>query len=375
MKGQDINQLYASGNNAQVTALMTKIMGRLTNVEVALLKHSPEVSNLELSFLSSGGFPKEIFRQITSSIQFSYGLYIRVMTDQIGKDYNEEHIFQHDIWNFEIRPSLKRHNSKGTYYTTGAYIEPISYSNSLGKTVYGWIVTGFEADTFCDGDSVDVSDYATFLDGLTPPADDEDRKTEYIIHSLQSFDFQRIELGLYKTMLEDGPSSVYIRQLDDISHAGHITQIESTLDKYLLDCPHFSQTLREILVDTFGRDRQDIFLADENALIIGSCRANIWKIQEHPHKYIPSEQENVLPPKQRIQQMLLNYGTINLEFDEKLGTASGYITGVATEGFDYSHGVVGYYEDLDDDVLEDLAAVVEMQIEANQKQFDKSQGI
>ncbi|MBF0648695.1 hypothetical protein IR083_07670 [Dysgonomonas sp. GY75] len=73
--------------------------------------------------------------------------------------------------------------------------------------------------------------------------------------------------------------------------------------------------------------------------------------------------------------MLLNYGTINLEFDEKFATASGYITGVATEGFDYSHGVVGYYEDLDDDILEDLAAAVEMQIETNQKQFDKSQDI
>ncbi|MDR1502267.1 MAG: hypothetical protein LBT43_07420 [Prevotella sp.] len=201
---------------------------------------------------------------------------------------------------------IKLHDiARDVIYTTGAYIMPFSYTNQEGKTWFAWMVTGFEADTYCDGNPIEVNDSASFLDGLTPPEDSEQRKTEYIIQSLQSSGLQRIELGLYRTILEDVPSTVYIRQLDDISYAGHITQIESTLDSYLLDSPHFSQTLREIIVDAFGCDRQDIFLTDENALIIGSCRANIWKVQENPHKYIPSEGKK--PQRPDISSSLAHY--------------------------------------------------------------------
>lgn len=231
----------------------------------------------------------------------------------------------------EIQPALMFHPDGKTYFTTGAYIQRISYVNRQGQTVFGWIVTSFESDTFCDGNYVEVSDYGTFLEALTPPADDEERNTEYIIQSLQSFGLKRIELGLYKTMLDGENSTLSVRKLDSISSAGQMTQIESTLDEFLLGCPHFSRTAREILVDTFGRDRPDIFLTFENVLVIGSCRANTWSVTEHPHQYIPPAMEEKeearqddIPPKERIQRMLLNYGVTKLDLDEYCKTGNGY---------------------------------------------------
>lgn len=280
----------------------------------------------------------------------------------------------------EIQPALMYHPDGKTYFTTGAYIQRISYVNRQGQTVFGWIVTSFESDTYCDGDYAEVSDYGTFLDALTPPANDEERKTEYIIQSLQSFGLKRIELGLYKTMLEAENSTIYVRKLDSISSAGQITQIESTLDEFLLDCPHFSQTTREILVDTFGRDRLNIFITPENVLVIGSCRANIWMVTEHPHKYIPpakeekeEAQQDDLPPKERIRCMLLNYGVTKLDLEEYCKTGYGYIATVYTEMVEYAHGDAEYYENIEDDVLEDLVIAVEMQIEANEKAFKRCQ--
>ncbi|MBF0648694.1 hypothetical protein IR083_07665 [Dysgonomonas sp. GY75] len=307
-QGQSVNRLYASGSYAQIHSLIAEVFKNLMD-KVYISRHDDvnEVCHLELSFLSGGGFPYNQFVQIIGNTGHNHGLYIRVTTDEADCPENKQHIFRNGKWDFEEKKSgIRIHNiTQSTIYTTGAYMVPFSYTDKEGKTCFAWMVTGFESDTYRDGELLNITDSAGFLDGLTPPADDEERKTEYIIRSLQSSGLQRIELGLYKTMLKDVPSSVYVRRLDDISYAGHITQIESTLDEYLLDSPHFSQTLREILVDTFGRDRRDIFLTDENALVIGCCRANIWKIQEHPHKYIPSEsskQENILPPKQRIQQ-------------------------------------------------------------------------
>ncbi|MDR1716501.1 MAG: hypothetical protein LBS20_11720 [Prevotella sp.] len=246
-------------------------------------------STLKLSYLSTGGFPEDIFLRITGAIPDTAGLDIRVMNDEIACGYKKEYLFKDGKWCFEALPDtdttpesiLTRYPCDKAIFTTGAYIERISYVNSSGKTVFGWIVNGFEHDTYCDGDYIDVTSYGTFLDALTPPADDEERKTEYIVRSLQSYGLQRIELRLYKAILKEENSAVYVRKLDSITQAGQLTQIESTLDEFLLNCPNFSQTTREILVDTFGRNRLDIFITPENVLVIGSCRANIWTVQEN----------------------------------------------------------------------------------------------
>lgn len=86
------------------------------------------------------------------------------------------------------------------------------------------------------------------------------------------------------------------------------------------------------------------------------------------------EPQNTLSPKERIRQMLLNYGTTRLMLDEALTTRYGYIKEVCTEGITYLNQSTEEYENLGDVVLEDLVQAVEMQIEANQKAFDKSQG-
>jgi len=370
-QGQDINQLYASGKSEQVTALMTKIMGLLDKVEVAQLQHLPEVSNLELSFLSSGGFPKEIFRQITASIQFSYGLYIRVMTDQIGEDYNEENIFQHDKWSFEKKQaSIRFHDtSRDVTATTGAYIVPFSYENEEGKTRFAWMVTGFYDGVYRDGQSINAAASAGFLDALTPPEEDELRHEDYIIQSLIANGLQRIELGLYKIRLNESSSSLYIRNIKPGMKNSEVAEIGTTLDQYLLNCSYFSQSAREILVDIFGRDREDAFAYQETYLLIGQYLGNQWEVHENfdhlAQPISPQQPENVLPPKERIQKMLLNYDTTKLELEEYLPTGEGHIATVYTSMVEYSHEGTDDYENLEDEVLENLADAVESQIRAN----------
>lgn len=162
------------------------------------------------------------------------------------------------------KPTLTRYGEDKYAFTTGAYIQPISYIGRDGKRYFGWIVTGFEDDTYRDGSYLDVNACAETLQDLTP--DDE---------------------------------------------------------------------------------------MDENPTV--------------------TEKQNPILPKLRIRQNLTDYGTTNLEFDEKFATSSGYITSVSNEGFDYAHGEFGHFEDLDDDVLEDLACAVELQIEANNKTLKRAQ--
>lgn len=455
-EGKDINRLYASGNYAQIRILLSKIMFSLNDeIAVSLLDSNKSVSCLELSFLSSEGFPTEKFLNITHEVNDVSGLYICVKSDEAKCNHNKQYIFKDGKWNFDNqnKSAIQCFDNIGTIYTTGAYIMPFSYTGRGGSKRFAWMVTGFEADTFCNGDYIDVNDHGKFLEELTPPADQEERQTEYIIQSLQANGLHRIELGVYKLRMQEESTALYIRKLETITQAGEIKQIESTLDKYLEDSQDFTPTTREILVEAFGGDRTDIFLTLDNALIIGSCRANIWSVTEHRDKHpqednpedktiwycpecgsqnvelkqwvlpndmdSPAGNENLdrsdkwcrnceehteleackeseypailemiegrkkqqpksdsdLPPRQRIQQMLLNSVTTHIELEEHFATSNGYITGVGTGGFDYSHGEVGHYENLEDDTLEDLASAVEMQIEANQKTSDKSQGV
>ncbi len=302
-KGKDINRLWASGNIDGINGLLFHII-RYTQDKVCVSSLSSDGSDtsLELSFLSSGGFPKDIFSYITTAIPDNSGLYIRIISDEPDCDYNKEYIFENRTWNFSksgidltkktAQPALTRYFESQYAFTTGAYIQPVSYIGRNGDRNFGWIVTGFESDTYRDGAYIDVKDYGNFLEELMPPADDEDRKTEYIINAIQANGLQRIEPGVYKLRLQEENADLYIRQLESITQAGEIKQIESTLDEYLLDSPHFCQTTREILVDAFGRERMDIFLTPDNALIIGSCRANIWSVTElHGNNILPSDPE------------------------------------------------------------------------------------
>lgn len=157
-----------------------------------------------------------------------------------------------------MEETIKRHPLRESVYTTGAFLERISYQNSRGETVFGWLVAGFEDDTFQGSRYLSVEPYASNLKGLTP--DDE----------------------------------------------------------------------------------------------------------EEP-------EENAISWVSRIQKMLLDYGATKLDLDEYCLTGCGYIATVYTDMVEYAHGETEEFENLEDDTLEDLVCVVERQIEANKKAFEKSQ--
>ncbi|MCS2956928.1 hypothetical protein NXX53_06510 [Bacteroides salyersiae] len=77
--------------------------------------------------------------------------------------------------------------------TTGAYLMPISYTDSSGNTRFAWMVTGFYEGTYRDGEEINVTESGSFLDALMPPEEEEDRTELYIIQSLQANGFKRIE--------------------------------------------------------------------------------------------------------------------------------------------------------------------------------------
>lgn len=77
------------------------------------------------------------------------------------------------------QPTLSRYGSEKYAFTTGAFLQRISYINQNGKRVFGWMVTGFEQDTYRNGDCLEVEADADTLEGLTPP-EAELRDTEYI---------------------------------------------------------------------------------------------------------------------------------------------------------------------------------------------------
>ena len=72
------------------------------------------------------------------------------------------------------QPTLRRYSNDKPAFTTGAYIQPVSYTGPNGDRVFGWMVTGFEDDTFRDGKYLDVEVCADSLAGLTPDNDEDE---------------------------------------------------------------------------------------------------------------------------------------------------------------------------------------------------------
>jgi len=300
---EDINQLWATGNACQVNMLLIKIMEQFRGNELAVsvLSHCMNrqtTSTLELSFLTAGGFPKEKLHWITASMLDTAGLNIRVRYDEKGANYNEQFIFADSKWSFGItknftgidltkkplKATLTRYPSGQSVFTTGAYIEPVSYTNSLGHKVFGWIVNGFEDDTYKGGQYLEVNASASFLAALTPPQDAESRDEEYIVQSLIGCGLHRYELGKYRILLQSEFSTLRVHKHHAADNLRPVAEIGTTLDAFLLDCPHFSQSAREILVDTFGSDREDVFIYQENTLLIGQHIGNQWTVTEEKHE-------------------------------------------------------------------------------------------
>jgi hypothetical protein len=90
------------------------------------------------------------------------------------------------------QPTLTRYSNDKSAFTTGAYIQPVSYILQNGNRIFGWMVTGFEEDTYRDGAYLDVEACADSLAGLTP--DEEENSKEKIYRLLIDYDSRHIEL-------------------------------------------------------------------------------------------------------------------------------------------------------------------------------------
>ena len=77
-----------------------------------------------------------------------------------------------DLTKRPLQSTLTRYSNDKSAFTTGAYIQPISYIGRDGKRTFGWIVTGFEDSTYRDGNYLDVEVCADTLAGLTPDNDE-----------------------------------------------------------------------------------------------------------------------------------------------------------------------------------------------------------
>ena len=56
-------------------------------------------------------------------------------------------------------------NKQDNIFSTGVFLKPEKCIIN-GITQWRWIVVGFEGDTYLNGKSIDVYDYADTLDGL-----------------------------------------------------------------------------------------------------------------------------------------------------------------------------------------------------------------
>jgi hypothetical protein len=96
------------------------------------------------------------------------------------------------------QPTLTRYSSDKSAFTTGAYIQPVSYIGQNGNKIFGWMVTGFEDDTYQDGEYLDVEVSADSLAGLTPDNDeDEESPEEKMKQLLRNYGVTKLDLDEY----------------------------------------------------------------------------------------------------------------------------------------------------------------------------------
>lgn len=281
-KGSDINQLHANGDIVSINQLINLLTRHLPEsyVSITNFESSTTIVTVSLSFVTWGGFPKDLFGYITSQIDKGRKLEIRIIHDGFGKESNYEFNYANNKWNFqEPCPNIQVIAHKATTYTDGANIVPFSYTNKEGKTRYAWMVSDFVEGVYRHGEDINATESAPFLDGLTPPDFDEYRSDDFIIKYLQAHGLIRFELGHYRTKLENFNAFLYIHSQKHLDT--QYEPISRTLDEFLLRSPLFSETTSTILIETFGRDREDIGLLDGKYLVIGTDKQLRWIVEEH----------------------------------------------------------------------------------------------
>lgn len=96
------NHLTASGSEQEIEALDDLISNTFGDeVYSSDIIGDEEIFELEVSFNSSGTFPREAFRNITNQLAPSDSLFIRVASDEPAMKYLEQSIFENGIWSFD----------------------------------------------------------------------------------------------------------------------------------------------------------------------------------------------------------------------------------------------------------------------------------
>lgn len=128
-----------------------------------------------------------------------------------------------DLRKKTIQPALTDYPGEQPAYTTGAYIRPAGYIGRNGKWVFGWMVTGFEGDTYRDGKYLDVKVSAGTPAGLTPGNDEDKKPAEEAIKKLLGnywSDEIELEMPLQSSsgnIVKVTPDGVYIENREDIT--------------------------------------------------------------------------------------------------------------------------------------------------------------
>jgi hypothetical protein len=65
-------------------------------------------------------------------------------------------------------------NEKSNIYTTGAFAQPVEMKDYKGKTMWRWVITGFEDDSYFNGFIYSPVVSAETCEGLVLPDDDVD---------------------------------------------------------------------------------------------------------------------------------------------------------------------------------------------------------
>jgi hypothetical protein len=62
--------------------------------------------------------------------------------------------------------NIKSVNNHTTIYTTGAYLQPVKITGKDGRETWRWLVSGFNDDTYLDGNLCNPVETAEMADGL-----------------------------------------------------------------------------------------------------------------------------------------------------------------------------------------------------------------
>jgi hypothetical protein len=72
-------------------------------------------------------------------------------------------------------------NERSSIYTTGAFAQPVEMKDYKGNPIWRWVITGFEDDSYFNGESCSPVVSAETCEGLFKTYDDDDDDDDVIV--------------------------------------------------------------------------------------------------------------------------------------------------------------------------------------------------